>query len=116
MPTQLDLAPRHVAMLRRLLDEHVPAAEVWAFGSRVTGRAHEGSDLDMVLRNPQHLAQPCAGQAELVDALADSMLPMLVDVHDWASLPPAWHAEIARRHLLLKPAAIVATPAAPAPT
>ena len=26
--------------------------EVWAYGSRVNGRAHEGSDLDLVIRSP----------------------------------------------------------------
>lgn len=33
-----------------LLGQHVPQAEVWAYGSRVNGGAHEGSDLDLVLR------------------------------------------------------------------
>ena len=36
-----------------LLREHVPNAEVWAYGrSRVNGRCHSGSDLDLVLRSP----------------------------------------------------------------
>ncbi len=26
--------------------------EVWAYGSRVNGAAHEGSDLDLVIRGP----------------------------------------------------------------
>lgn len=26
--------------------------EVWAYGSRVSGEAHEGSDLDLVIRTP----------------------------------------------------------------
>ncbi|MFN5236631.1 MAG: nucleotidyltransferase domain-containing protein [Bacteroidota bacterium] len=28
------------------------AFEVWAYGSRVNGDAHEGSDLDLVIRTP----------------------------------------------------------------
>ena len=35
-----------------MLREHVPNAEVWAYGrSRVNGRCHSGSDLDLVLRS-----------------------------------------------------------------
>ena len=29
-----------------------PEVEIWADGSRVDGSAHEGSDLDLVLRTP----------------------------------------------------------------
>ncbi len=99
---QLDLMPGQLAELRQLLARHVPEAEVWAYGSRVNGGAHEGSDLDLVLRNPQDLAQPVAGRAALVEALQDSALPILVEVHDWARLPASFHAGIARRHRLVQ--------------
>ena len=32
-----------------MLQRHVPYAEVWAYGSRITGTAHEGSDLDLLV-------------------------------------------------------------------
>ena len=35
----LALSARHLAELRALLERHVPDAEVWAFGSRVTPTA-----------------------------------------------------------------------------
>ena len=50
MTLRLDLNPRHREQIERLLREHVPGIEVWAYGSRVDGRSHEGSDLDLVLR------------------------------------------------------------------
>ena len=78
----LDLAPQHLALLLSLLNRHVPDAEVWAFGSRVNGGAHEGSDLDLVLRNPRDLTQPAAGYAHLKEAVQESRLPMLIDLHD----------------------------------
>jgi hypothetical protein len=37
MPT-LDLPPSYLEMVRRLLASHVPAAEVWAYGSRIRER------------------------------------------------------------------------------
>ena len=39
-------------MLEGILREHVPGVEVWAYGSRVSGHSHGGSDLDLVLRGP----------------------------------------------------------------
>jgi predicted nucleotidyltransferase len=100
--TSLALAPRHWAELRAMLQRHVPDAEVWAFGSRVSGGAHEGSDLDLVLRNAQDPAQPVAGLVSLKEALQDSALPMLVEVHDWALVPAAFHGSIQQAHLMLQ--------------
>lgn len=50
--THLMLPSKHLHTLQTLLAQYVPQAEVWAYGSRVTGGAHEGSDLDVVLRTP----------------------------------------------------------------
>lgn len=102
---RLVLSARHWAILKPLLAGHVPHAEVWAYGSRVTGRAHEGSDLDIVLRNPGWPEQPLAGVEALVEAIQDSALPMLVDVHDWAQLPEVFHQEILRAYVVLQQSA-----------
>ena len=49
-------------MLVELLRRHVPEAEVWAYGSRVNGRSHDASDLDIVPRaRPNTTEFPCAG-------------------------------------------------------
>jgi uncharacterized protein len=48
----------------------------------VSGGAHEGSDLDIVLRTPGQLSANCEGWIDLKHALAESALPILVDVHD----------------------------------
>lgn len=100
----LALSARHLAELRTLLERHVPDAEVWAFGSRVTGGAHEGSDLDLVLRNAQDTTQPVAGLADLCEAIQSGGLPMLVEVHDWAQVPQAFCAAIERGHVVVRAA------------
>lgn len=46
------IASRHRRLLEEPLREHLSDAEVWAYGSRVSGRGHDGSDLDLVLRGP----------------------------------------------------------------
>ena len=53
MTDRLDSPRRCREELEALLREHVPNAEVWAHGrSRMNGRGHSGSDLDLVVRSP----------------------------------------------------------------
>lgn len=101
--TRLQLGERHLRLLRALLAEYAPDAQVWAYGSRVTGQAHEGSDLDIVVRNPANLAAETPNWADLQDALRDSDLPMLVDIHDWAQLPESFHRAIERDYVGIQP-------------
>lgn len=98
----LDLSPNHLAEIQRLLAMLVPEAEVWAYGSRVNGTAHEGSDLDVVLRHPQDLKQDVVNWFELKEALQESCLPILVEIHLWSRLPTAFHGEIERRYVVLQ--------------
>jgi len=110
--SSLDLAPRHLAILRTLLARHAADAEVWAYGSRVEGGAHEGSDLDLVLRNPAALNEPLPDPLSLQSALQESSLPMLVEIHDWARIPPAFHKNIERCHTVLQEPALSPNPGA----
>ena len=52
MADRLHLSARRRRVLEALLQEHLPDVEVWGYGSRVNGRSHNGSDLDLVLRGP----------------------------------------------------------------
>lgn len=90
--------------LRRILAVHVPMAEVWAYGSRVNGTAHEGSDLDLVLRNPANLREPQSGKDALLAALKESDLTMLVDIFDWAALPEGFRTNIENDHVVVQEA------------
>ena len=101
MTERLHLAPRHEEMLVELLRRHVPEAEVWAYGSRVNGRSHDASDLDIVLRAPEHDRIPVRQLSALIDALSDSNIPFLVDVRDWSRLPDAFRREIERAYVVL---------------
>ncbi len=85
-----------------LLRAFVPGAEVWAYGSRLSGKAHPGSDLDLVVRTPGALRQPCPAVERLRTAFRESDIPIFVDVHDWALLPEAFQKEIAARFLPLQ--------------
>lgn len=101
MAEQLHLSTRHRRLLEELLREHLPGVEVWAYGSRVNGRSHEGSDLDLVLRNPGLSEIPSENLGDLKGAIRESTIPFLVEVRDWAGLPKRFHREIEREHVAL---------------
>lgn len=94
--TMLDIRPEWLEIIRELLAVHVPHAEVWAYGSRVNGTSHDGSDLDLVVRNPLDTGKPQADLYSLREALRESGLPILVDVLDWARIPESFQREIVR--------------------
>ena len=101
MTERLDLPRRYRDQIEALLREHVPGVEVWAYGSRVNGRSHEGSDLDLVLRGPD-LKRIDSGQlADLIEALEESNVPIIVQTHDWTRLPERFHREIERKYVVL---------------
>ena len=99
---QLQLSPRHLSMLREILSRHAANADAWAYGSRVNGNAHEGSDLDIVLRNPVHPEAEIGNFTEILEAMQDSDLPMLVDVHDWSRLPAEFRRNIENSHVVIQ--------------
>ncbi len=96
------LSPVHLSAVQAVLRQYVPQAEVWAYGSRVTGRAHTASDLDLVIRNPQDLSQKEKDIDELKAAFSESNLPFLVDVLDWARIPESFRREIEKTHIVIQ--------------
>ncbi len=101
MTDRLSLPPRHRRMVEALLREHVPEAEVWAYGSRVNGESHDGSDLDLVVRSPS--LEPMGAEfLDLVGAFQESNIPILVQAHDWAGLPKSFHQEIERDYVVVQ--------------
>ena len=101
MTRKLHLQARHREQLKKLLHQQAPEVEVWAYGSRVTGESHDGSDLDLVLRAPDLKEIPGPCMSGLRKALYESTIPFLVDVHDWATLPASSQEEITRDHIVL---------------
>ena len=97
----LHLSPRYRKEIVALLHKHFPGVEVWAYGSRVNGRSHDGSDLDLVLRGPKLAKIETSQLADFIEALQASTIPFLVEARDWARLPGSFHCEIERAHVVL---------------
>ena len=96
----LNLAAADRDFLVALFHERMPEVQVLAYGSRVNGRGHSGSDLDLVLRSK---TGPVPGPilAALRERISSSNLPFGVDLHDWATLPATFQTEIEKCHLVL---------------
>jgi CRISPR-associated endonuclease/helicase Cas3 len=92
------ITPEQERVLRNLLQRHLPDTTAWLYGSRITGKAHLRSDLDMVV-----FAEP--GQerqvSDLREALEESSLPFRVDLFVWDEIPETFKATIENAHVVL---------------
>ena len=78
--TELHLEARHLVMIEQMLQEFIPEARVWCFGSRVHGRGLKCfSDLDLAVRNEEDMQ---AQLGKLRDAFEASDLPIKVDLSE----------------------------------
>jgi len=85
MNRKIDLKPEHRDMVLAILREYLPEdAKVWVFGSRATGRARRGSDLDLAIDIGQALSPDT--ETKLRFAFEDSDLPWTVDIVDMFAL------------------------------
>lgn len=90
----------HQSLIQIFKTSPVPII-VWAYGSRVDGTAHEGSDLDLVIRTVDLSPLPAEILADLKEQIRESTIPILVDLFDWARLPISFHRNIEARHEVL---------------
>ena len=96
---QIDIAPHHLEMVTEILRRHIPRAEVWAYGSRVSGRSWEYSDLDLVVVGETALDSRTLWDTR--DDFSESRLPFLVDLKDWRRIPQHWRDEITRCYAVI---------------
>jgi uncharacterized protein len=94
----VNLDSKHEAELKRLVSQILPGVQVWMYGSRVQGTSTNNSDLDVVV-----FARPAEQSAvgNLREALEESSIPFVVDLHVWDDLPAAFQANIESEHVVL---------------
>ena len=98
--TELHLEARHLVMIEQMLQEFIPEARVWCFGSRVHGRGLKRfSDLDLVVRDEEDMQ---AQLGKLCDAFEASNLPIKVDLSEWNQLPDWLKQDIFEEHVVLQ--------------
>jgi type I restriction enzyme, S subunit len=95
----VDVTTAQWAIVQAVLQRHVPQFEVWAFGSRTTGKAKPYSDLDLAIITSQPLDWRTS--AALADDFSESDLPFKVDVIDWAVTSMAFRKIIEKDKVVL---------------
>jgi len=100
---RLDLQSNYLDQIKTILRENASGLEVWAYGSRINGKSHDASDLDLVIRNPGDLLKPSHAISQLKQSFRDSQLPFLVDIMDWASLSESYRKEIMKQNVIIWP-------------
>lgn len=99
---QIDIRPDHWAIVRDILQRHVPQYAVWAFGSRAKWTAKEYSDLDLAIITDSPL--PLATSAALAEDFSESDLPWKVDIVDWAETSETFRKIIERDRVVVQEA------------
>ena len=96
----IDLQPHHLEIIRNILAEYVPEAEVRVFGSRITGKARPFSDMDLAVVIKAKLDWKIL--AEMKEAFEESDLPFRVDVLDWHTIDDNFRKVILGKYEILK--------------
>lgn len=97
----MQLREKYKQMLLQILSTINIPIEVWAYGSRVNGNAHDGSDLDLVIRSQNLEPLPTDKYIDLCEKIKESNIPILVELRDWAKLPKSFHQNIYEKHEVL---------------
>ena len=93
----IDLEPDQLGLLEQILKRHIPNKTVWAYGSRVTWKADERSDLDLVVFDCNSMET-----GALREALEESNLLVSVDVMKWESIPENFKKNIREKYVVLQ--------------
>ena len=74
------------------------SSEIWAFGSRVNGDAHDMSDLDLVIVPSDDGRLNINELVDFKDSLRESNIPIIVQVMDWGRIPQSFHDNILKNY------------------
>ena len=87
----LFLKQQYLAELTDIFAKYCPKAEIWAYGSRVKGNFHDGSDLDLCIKD---FGNKDCSVSELKELINKSNIPILIDISLYDYLPDSFQKEI----------------------
>lgn len=94
---KLHVSEKHLQMVLEVIKKHIPNAKVWAYGSRVSGDCHAGSDLDLAV-----IGCTAKELMSLKTGFQDSNIPFLIDAMRWESIPDYFQDEIKEKYVVIK--------------
>lgn len=74
---------------------------IWAYGSRVNGEAHDTSDLDLVILAKNKQPIDIEEFIRFKERLINSNIPLLIQVMDWNRMPISFRDSILSNHVEL---------------
>ena len=87
-------------LLIQILATQIPEYTVIAYGSRISGKSHQGSDLDLVIIGDEKI--PLQKIWKLKEVFEDSNLPFTVDVLDWNAIPVNFRKNIKKKFEVIR--------------
>jgi len=96
----INLPDSQLIIVKTILNQYIPNAEVWVFGSRVTTQYKPFSDLDLLILRADDLDQKRL--FKIMDAFEESDLPIKVDVLDWSTIETDFQAIILKNYQVLE--------------
>ena len=93
----IDLDKKQLGLLKEIIKQHIPNKTVWAYGSRISWKANERSDLDLVVFDCD-----ATEIIELREAFEESDLLISVDVMDWENIPENFKENIKEKCVVLQ--------------
>ncbi len=98
--TKINISDKNLKILTDIFDSYCPNAEIWAYGSRVNGVSHAGSDLDLTVKS-FNSSEPLL--YELKELIRESNIPFLVDINEFDYLPDYFKSEILKGYAVIYP-------------
>lgn len=92
------LKDEYYKILQNIFSAYCPNAEILAYGSRINNNAHDGSDLDLVVKSFNDNSKSII---ELREILNQSNIPFLIDINEYGYLPKSFQEEIDRHHIVI---------------
>lgn len=93
----IDLDRKQLALVKQILNQHIPNKEVWAYGSRVNWKASQVADLDIAVHN-----STLSEISNLKESFEESELLISVDVMDWEEIPEDFKKNIRNKYIVLQ--------------
>ena len=93
------LNPVYQKMIIDFIDRYVPQGKVILFGSRATGTARQGSDIDIAIDAGQKITDGSIGRLRL--AIEEELnVPIKVDLSDFYDLPESFQKVVREKGIL----------------
>jgi len=95
----LNLKPKYLKIVMNIITKYIPEKEVWAFGSRINGKAKKFSDLDLVIVSNIPLNREVL--INLKQAFEESDLPIKVDIIEFYKASAEFQEIIKANYLII---------------